>query len=95
MADVDRDKAAKLCLALEHEDSRLGATNAIREFIEGILLEPDGEQLKNHPEGRPGGNARRSQRQQEVAGHWRPLAQIPMVAGARNPLTLAFAWTAA
>jgi hypothetical protein len=28
---------------------------------------------ENHPEGRPGGNARRSQRQQEVAGHWRPF----------------------
>jgi hypothetical protein len=37
---------AKLCQALEHEDSRLGATNAIREMIEAILLEPDGEQLK-------------------------------------------------
>jgi len=46
MADVYHEKVAKLCQALEHEDSRLGATNAIRELIEAILLEPDGEQLK-------------------------------------------------
>ena len=46
MADVYREKVAKLCQALEHEDSRLGATNAIRELIETILPEPDGEQLK-------------------------------------------------
>jgi hypothetical protein len=61
MADAYREKVAKLCQALEHEDSRVGATNAIRESIEAILLEPDGEQL-NHPEGRPGGNAWRSQK---------------------------------
>ena len=46
MADAYREKVAKLCQALEHEDSRLGATKAIRELIDSILLEPDGEQLK-------------------------------------------------
>jgi hypothetical protein len=35
-----------MCQALEHEDSRLGATTAIRGLIEAILLEPDGDQLK-------------------------------------------------
>jgi len=39
-------KVTTLCRALEHGDSRLGATAAIRELIEGILLEPDGEQLR-------------------------------------------------
>ena len=37
---------AKACQALEHEDSRLGATMAIRGLIEAILLEADGEELR-------------------------------------------------
>ena len=40
MADVYREKVSGLCEALEREDRRLGATNAIRGSIEAILLEP-------------------------------------------------------
>ena len=46
MADVYREKVGTLCHALEHEDSRAGATNAIRGLIEAIVLEPDGGRLK-------------------------------------------------
>ncbi len=46
MADVYREKVRTLCHALEHEDSRAGATDAIRGLIEAILLEPDGDRLK-------------------------------------------------
>jgi predicted MarR family transcription regulator len=51
MADVYREKVTSLCQALEHEDSRFGATHAIRELIEAILLERDAEQLTITPKG--------------------------------------------
>jgi hypothetical protein len=46
MADVYREKVGSLCSALENEDSRTSAVEAIRALIETILLEPDGDQLK-------------------------------------------------
>jgi hypothetical protein len=46
MADVYREKVWNLCSALESEDSRTGAVDAIRALIETILLEPDGHKLK-------------------------------------------------
>ena len=44
--DVYRAKVGSLCLALESEESRTGAAEAIRALIEAIVLEPDGDQLK-------------------------------------------------
>jgi hypothetical protein len=41
MADVYREKVGSLCHALESEDSRTSAVEAIRALIETILLEPD------------------------------------------------------
>jgi site-specific DNA recombinase len=81
MADVYREKVAKLCQALEHEDSRLGATNAIRELIEAILLEPDGEQLKITLKGDLAGmlSAARDSKRSPDTGDL--LVQIQMVAG--------------
>ena len=46
MADVYREKVGSLCLALENEESRTGAAEAIRALVEAIVLEPDGERLK-------------------------------------------------
>jgi len=46
MADIYREKVGSLCLALESEESRTGATEAIRALVEAIVLEPDGECLK-------------------------------------------------
>jgi hypothetical protein len=46
MADVYRDKVASLCEALEGEESRTSAVQAIRALIETILLEPDGDKLR-------------------------------------------------
>jgi DNA invertase Pin-like site-specific DNA recombinase len=46
MSDVYREKVGNLCLALESEESRTGAREAIRALIEAILLERDGDQLK-------------------------------------------------
>ena len=82
MADVYRERVTTLCQALEHEDSRLGATTAIRELIEAILLEPDGEQLKITLKGdlagmlSASGDSKRSPDTSDL------LVQIQMVAGA-------------
>ena len=46
MADVYREKVGSLRLALEGEESRTGAVQAIRALIEAIVLEPDGDKLK-------------------------------------------------
>src|SRR3954447_18924871 len=46
MADVYREKVGSLCLALESEESRTGAADAIRALVEAIVLEPDGYQLR-------------------------------------------------
>ena len=39
-------KVGSLCHALESEESRTGAADAIRALVEAIVLEPDGERLK-------------------------------------------------
>ena len=46
MSDVYREKVGSLCLALENEESRTAAADAIRALVEAIVLEPDGDQLK-------------------------------------------------
>ena len=51
MADVYREKVRSLCRALETEESRTGAAEAIRALIEAILLEPDRRQPEDYAEG--------------------------------------------
>ena len=74
MADVYREKVTSLCNALEQEEERAGAADAIRGLIEAILLEPDGDQLKITLKGDLAGMLSARQRQQEVARNRRPLA---------------------
>ena len=45
MSDIYREKVGNLSLALESEESRTGAADAIRALVEAIVLEPDGERL--------------------------------------------------
>jgi hypothetical protein len=95
MADVYREKVSGLCEALERDESRLGATTAIRGLIEAILLEPDGEQLKITIKGDLAGMlsaARDSKRSPETGDL---LVQIQMVAGACNKLYRQLCWAAA
>jgi len=85
MSDVYREKVGSLCLALEGEESRTGAREAIRALIEGILLEPDGERLKITLKGDLAGMlsaARDSIRSPDTGGDL--MVQIKLVAGARN-----------
>ena len=46
MADAYREKVGSLCSALENQESRIGAVQAIRALVEAIVLEPDGDKLK-------------------------------------------------
>jgi site-specific DNA recombinase len=95
MADVYREKVGSLCLALENEESRAGAAEAIRALVEAIVLEPDGERLKITLKGDLAAmlgapqNAKRSPETGDLS------LQVVMVAGARNPLDLEFPWTVA
>ena len=67
---------------MEREESRLGATTAIRGLIEAILLEPDGENLKITLKGNLAGmlTAARDSKRSPDTGDL--LVQIRMVAGA-------------
>jgi len=95
MADVYREKVSSLCNALEHEDGRAGAADAIRGLIEAILLEPDGDRLKITLKGDLAGilsAARDSKRSPETGDL---MLQIKLVAGARNQLYRRLCWAAA
>ena len=86
MADIYREKVGNLCLALENEESRTGAADAIRALVEAILLEPDGDELKITLKGDLAGmlNAARDSKRAPDTGD--PLVQIRLIAGARNKL---------
>ncbi len=82
MADVYREKVGSLCSALENEESRTGAVEAIRALIETILLEPDGDKLKITLKGDLAGmlSAAKDSKRSPDSGDL--LVQIKLVAGA-------------
>jgi Recombinase zinc beta ribbon domain len=82
MADVYREKVRSLCHALESEESRTGAVEAIRALIESIVLEPDGDQLKITLKGDLAGmlSAARDTKRSPDTGDL--MVQIKLVAGA-------------
>jgi site-specific DNA recombinase len=84
MSDVYREKVRSLCLALESEESRTGAVDAIRALIETILLAPDGDELTITLKGDLAGmlNAARDSKRSPDTGDL--LVQIKLVAGACN-----------
>lgn len=84
MSEVYREKVASLCLALESEESRTGARDAIQALIEAILLEPDGDRLNITLKGDLAGmlSAARDSKRSPDTGDL--LLQIKLVAGARN-----------
>ena len=84
MADVYREKVGSLCLALESEESRTGAVEAIRALIEAIRLEPDGDKLKITLKGDLAGMLSAA-RQQEVARYRRPLGPNKAGCGGVQP----------
>ncbi len=82
MSDVYREKVGSLCLALENEESRTGAVDAIRALVEAIVLEPDGERLNITLKGDLAGmlSAARDTKRSPDAGDL--MVQIKLVAGA-------------
>jgi site-specific DNA recombinase len=84
MADVYREKVGSLCLALENEDSRTGAADAIRALVEAIVLEPDGERLKITLKGDLAGMLSATRDSKRSPNTSDLMVQIKLVAGARN-----------
>jgi hypothetical protein len=84
MSDVYREKVGSLCLALESEETRTGARDAIRALIEAIMLEPDGDQLKIRLKGDLAAmlSAARDSKRSPDTGDL--MVQIKLVAGAGN-----------
>jgi site-specific DNA recombinase len=82
MADVYRAKVGSLCLALESEESRTGAADAIRALVDAIVLEPDGERLNITLKGDLAGmlSAARDSKRSPDTGDL--MVQIKLVAGA-------------
>jgi site-specific DNA recombinase len=81
MSDVYREKVGSLCLALESEEGRTGAADAIRALVEAIMLEPDGDRLNITLKGDLAGmlSAARDSKRSPDTGDL--LVQIKLVAG--------------
>jgi site-specific DNA recombinase len=95
MADLYRQKVTALAHALEHPETRTEASEALRGLIDAIVLTPNQGELQIELKGNLAAmlgaatNAKRSPETGDLS------LQVVMVAGARNPLNLEFAWTAA
>jgi hypothetical protein len=109
MADLYREKVIQLARGLEFEESRIGAAEALRGLIDAIVLTPEEATLKIELQGNLAAMLKAAQAQNNKVGMLAPfgrwederspdtddLVQIMLVAGARNPLNLEFAWSAA
>ncbi len=95
MADVYREKVGNLCRALESEESRTSAVEAIRALIEAIVLEPDGDRLNITLKGDLAGmlSATRDSKRSPETGDL--LVQIKLAAGACNQRYLQLSHVAA
>ena len=95
MADVYRDRVTGLVQALEREDGRFAASESIRELIEAIVLEPDGEALKVTLKGNLAGmlQAARNDKRSPDTGDLQ--SKYRWLRGGRNRLDLEWTSTAA
>jgi hypothetical protein len=98
MADLYREKVTQLARALEHEESRTGAAEALRGLIDAIVLTPEEGELKIQLQGNLAAMLKAAQAQSTGAslvgplGRWGDerspddddLVQIMLVAGACN-----------
>lgn len=82
MADVYREKVGSLCSALQNEESRTSAVEAIRALIETILLEPNGNELKITLKGDLAGMLSAATDSKRSPDTGDLLVQIKLVAGA-------------
>jgi hypothetical protein len=84
-----------VCAALESEETRTSAVDAIRALIETIPLESDGTQLKSTLQRDRAGMLSAVGDSKRSPGTGDLLVQIKLVAGARNRRGLARWWVAA
>ena len=84
-------RVGTLCLALENEESRAGAADAIRALVDAIVLEPDGERLTITLKGDFGWDAECCQRHEEVARYRRPHGPNRGGCGGLQPRSLPWA----
>jgi site-specific DNA recombinase len=97
MARIYRAKVTALARALQEQDSRSEATEALRGLVDAIVLTPDqgGETLQIELRGNLAAmlgatvQTKRSPESDDLS------LQVSLVAGARNPLNLDFSWSAA
>jgi hypothetical protein len=86
MADLYRKKVSELCSALDQEDARAQASEALRGLLGEIVLEPDGQQLRILVKGNLAAMLKFAQNEKR---HRSPEMDdlertISLVAGARN-----------
>ena len=94
MADLYRAKVESLASALQREDTRLEASEMLRGLIDSIVLVPDGGQLRIELRGNLAAMLTVAQRTKRSPETGDLLVPVQLVAGARNPLNLEFAWVA-
>jgi hypothetical protein len=97
MARIYRTKVTELATALQQHESRLEATEALRGLVDAIVLTPAadrkelGIELRGNLAAMLGATVQRKRPSESDD----LSLQVALVAGARNPLNLEFAWTAA
>jgi hypothetical protein len=82
MADLYREKVARLAEALEHPETRPEATETLRGLIDEIILIPVDGTLQIELKGNLAAMLSAAPKCEEVAGNRRPLAADRVVAGA-------------
>jgi hypothetical protein len=84
MADVYRQRVTELCRALEDADSRSEASEAIRQLVEAIVLEPEGASLAIWLTGDLAGLLAAAPNTKKAANSGDLLVSVQLIAGARN-----------
>jgi DNA invertase Pin-like site-specific DNA recombinase len=95
MADLYRSKVEELASALQREDTRLEASEMLRGLIDSIVLTPEEGQLRIELRGNLAAMLTVAQQTKRSPETGDLLVPVQLVAGARNPLNLEFAWSAA
>jgi hypothetical protein len=97
MARIYRTKVTELATALQQPESRGEATEALRGLVDAIVLTPatNGRELGIELRGNLAAMLGASVQRKRPSESDDLSLQVTLVAGARNPLNLEFAWAAA
>jgi site-specific DNA recombinase len=95
MADLYRAKVENLASALQREDTRLEAAEMLRGLVDSIVLIPDEGQLRIELRGNLAAMLAAAQKTKRSPETGDLVVPVQLVAGARNPLNLEFAWAPA